>query len=52
MELCKTLVSGKYSLLCLNDADQIDNNEDFLWAKDQLIKSFEELLPEKSCYEK
>ena len=51
-QLCKYVTGGKYGLLCLNDADAIDTYEDFLWAKKQLLSAFEQLLPEKSAYEK
>ena len=51
-QLCKYVTTSKYGLLCLNDADLIDTYEDFVWAKKQLIKAFDELLPDKSVFEK
>ncbi|MDO5702643.1 MAG: Stealth CR1 domain-containing protein [Lachnospiraceae bacterium] len=51
-KLCKYVEEGKYPLLCLNDADEIDSQEDFEWAKAQLLQAFDKLLPEKSAFEK
>ena len=50
--LCGYVTTGRYPLLCLNDADRLDSESDFLWAKEQIIKAFDQLLPEKSGYEK
>ena len=50
--LCSYVAGGKYNLLCLNDADGIHSYEEFLMAKEQLLKAFDSLLPERSVYEK
>ena len=39
-------------MMCLNDADGIHSQEEFLQAKQRLLEAFETLLPEKSSYEK
>ena len=51
-KLCDYVTEGKYPLLCLNDADRLDSEDDFKWAKEQIIKAFDQLLPEKSIFEK
>ena len=51
-KLCGLVTGGKYPMLCLNDADEIDSEEDFEWAKKKLLGAFDQLLPEKSTFEK
>ena len=51
-KLCGLVTGGKYPMLCLNDADEIDSEEDFEWAKKKLLDAFDRLLPEKSAFEK
>ncbi len=50
--LCEYVRSGKYKLLCLNDADGIHSQEEFVRARKALTEAFEILLPERSVYEK
>ena len=51
-DLCRHVSSGDYRMMCLNDADGIHSQEEFLQAKQRLLEAFETLLPEKSSYEK
>ena len=51
-DLCGYVRSGKYRMLCLNDADGIHSYEEFVHAREQLLEAFETLLPEKSSFEK
>ena len=51
-DLCGYVSGGKYRMLCLNDADGIHSYEEFVQAREQLLKAFEILLPEKSSFEK
>ena len=51
-KLCDYVTSGKYAMLCLNDADEIDSEEDFKWARKELLAAFDRLLPDKCSYEK
>ena len=51
-KLCGYVTSGKYNLLCLNDADALKTHDDFLWAREQIERAFNKLLPEKCSFEK
>lgn len=48
-KLNKTIRSGEYKILCINDEY---TGDDFEGVKEQLINSFETVLPEKSSFEK
>lgn len=48
---CKTIQKQKVKVLCLNDNENI-NNEQFEIFKRNIINSFEKILPEKSLFEK
>lgn len=48
-DVCKIIEKQKYKLFCINDSD-IDI--DFEKTKAQIISSFEQVLPEKSSFEK
>lgn len=47
-KLCKNLLKGKYTEICINDEDSEDYNEKI----SMIIKTFEKLFPEKSSFEK
>ncbi len=47
---CKMIKSRKYSMICLNDG--VANDNEFIDAKNKINNSFEEILPEKSSFEK
>lgn len=46
---CEAVRTGRYRLLCLNDSEEVAN---FEYSKNRLKSAFEELLPEKSNYER
>lgn len=48
-KICEAVVSGHYSMVCINDNNNLTNTEQ---AQKCLSESFEKLLPEKSSYEK
>ena len=48
----KLIISGKYSMVCLNDSVEMDHQENYAMAKEKLKSYFEQILPEKSSYEK
>lgn len=48
----KMITSGKYSMVCLNDSTEMDNQENYEMAKEKLKSYFDKILPEKSSYEK
>ena len=45
---CEAIKKQKYKLICLNDSD----NGDFEQAKNEIINAFNEVLAEKSSFEK
>ncbi len=47
--LCTSIRTGRYGMLCLNDTSK---TEDFEGKKQAVIEAFEELLPDKSSFEK
>lgn len=47
--VCAAVRTGRYRLLCLNDSDRVAHFES---SKSRLKSAFEELLPEKSSYER
>lgn len=48
-ELLKSVASGRYKLICINDTI---NTTNFELQKNQVIEAFEKLLPQKSSFEK
>jgi len=50
-EITQNILSGKYSMVCLNDSEDIQTSEDFLEAKKILWDAFEKILPTKSAFE-
>ena len=48
-QICDTITSRKYNLICLNDGNDIHN---FEILKSRLQESFETILPDKSLFEK
>lgn len=42
--------SGRYKMVCINDG--VDNNDDFEIIKEQIKSCFEQMLPEKSTFER
>ena len=47
-EVTDAVRSSRYKMVCINDTDEID---DFDLRRDQLIKAFEDILPDRSQYE-
>ena len=47
-DVVKAIINRKYKILCINDASV---DYDFEKAKKEIIKAFEEILPEKSSFE-
>lgn len=47
--VCKMIENQKHKIICINDVEGIENFEEI---KENLIKSFEKVLPEKSTFEK
>ena len=50
-ELFRTIRRQKYKIVCINDSSDLSETE-FEELRDELIRSFEEILPEKSSFEK
>ena len=48
-EACEAVRTGKHKLICINDTDNIT---DFYNKKQKIIECFDELLPDKSSFEK
>ncbi len=46
------ITSGSYSLVCLNDTEEMDDEAKFLLSKESIKSYFEEILPQKSSFEK
>ena len=51
IEVCKIIKNQKKKLICINDSDKI-TNENFEIFKRNILNAFEEILPEKSSFEK
>lgn len=51
MYACKCIEKQKYKLLCINDSNKI-TEENFIKFKNDLISSFEKILPDKCSFEK
>ena len=47
-EICQAIRNHQYKFICINDSDQID----FEKTRQLINGAFEEVLPEKSIYEK
>jgi len=45
------ITSGKYAMICLNDGEGIETDEDFEEAKTIIQNAFNEILPNKSSFE-
>ena len=45
------IISGNYSMVCLNDSDSIQTEEEFDEAKKIIKDAFEKILPNKSSFE-
>jgi hypothetical protein len=45
------ITSGKYAMICLNDGEGIETDEDFKEAKTIIQNAFNEILPNKSSFE-
>ena len=50
-EVTRSIVSGKYAMVCLNDSEEISTEEEFAEAKKIVQEAFEKILPEKSTFE-
>lgn len=50
--ICNAIRNHTYKMLCLNDMDLLPTQADFERAKQEIIDAFEEVLPEKSAFEK
>lgn len=48
-KLVQTIAERKAKIICINDANE---PIDFLYAKEQIIQAFEQILPEKSGFER
>ena len=47
----KTITSGQYNMICLNDDDRIQTAQEFAEAKKVIQQAFEKILPYKSEFE-
>jgi hypothetical protein len=47
-ELKNALLTQKYNIICINDSKNCDNFDEL---RDQIIKTFDRILPEKSSFE-
>lgn len=45
------ITSQKYSMVCLNDSEEMNDEKSFKKAKESIKKSFETILPQKSDFE-
>ena len=50
-EVTRSILSGKYAMVCLNDSEEIATDEEFAEAKRIVQEAFEKILPEKSAFE-
>jgi hypothetical protein len=50
-EVSDIIMSQKYSMVCLNDGESIETDEEFEEAKQIVKDAFEKILPEKSSFE-
>ena len=50
-EVTKSIVSRKFAMLCLNDSEEIQTEDEFKEAKKIIQEAFEKILPAKSAFE-
>lgn len=51
-KICHAIRNREYKMLCLNDMDLLPTQNDFEKAKQEIIDAFENVLSEKSMFEK
>ncbi|MDO4459129.1 MAG: stealth conserved region 3 domain-containing protein [Clostridia bacterium] len=51
-KMCDAIENQKYNLVCVNDDGHLQTYEDFEYAKNEINKSFDKILPEKSLFER
>lgn len=50
-EVTRSIISGKYAMVCLNDSEEIATEKEFAEAKKIVQEAFDKILPEKSSFE-